>query len=84
MIKEEREERKSRRKRGNELKKKNSIFIHTVPKMERYCSCVVKIITFGTSHKRDFLVFGVPNAKYLAFGTHDGSALWALFNPHRP
>ena len=85
MIKEEREERKSRRKRGNELKKKKiSIFIRTVPKMERYCSCVVKIITFGTSHKRSILMFGVPNAKYLAFGTHNGNALWALFNPHRP
>ena len=85
MIKEEREERKSRRKRGNELKKKKiSIFIRTVPKMERYCSCVVKIITFGTSHERGFLVFCVPNAKYLAFGTPNGNTLRALFNPHRP
>ena len=84
MIKEERDERKSIRKRGNELKKKFSIFILPVPKMERYCSCVIKIITFRTSHKRSFLVSGVPNAKYLAFGTHDGNALWALFNPHIP
>ena len=84
MIKEEREERKSKRKRVNELKKKISIFIYTVPKMERYYSCVVKIITFGTSHKRGFLVFGMSNAKYLAFGTPDGNALRALFNPHKP
>ena len=79
----ERRKKVKKEERGNELKK-NSIFICTVPKMERYCSCVVKIITFGTSHKRSFLVSGVPNAKYLAFGTHDGNALWALFNPHRP
>ena len=79
-----RDGRKKVKKRGNELKKKISIFIRTVPKMERYCSCVVKIITFGTSHKRGFLVFGVSNAKYLAFGTPDGNALRALFNPHKP
>ena len=45
-----------------------SIFFHTIPKMERYCSCVPNIIAFRTSHRRGFLVFGVPNAKYLAFG----------------
>ena len=45
---------------------------------------MVKIITFGTSHEKSFLVFGVPNAKYLAFGTPNGNALRALFNPHRP
>ena len=67
----ERRKKVKKEERGNELKK-NSIFICTVPKMERYCSCVLKIITFGTSHKRGFLVFGVPNAKYLAFGTPDG------------
>ena len=50
-----------------------SIFFHTIPKMERYCSCVLNIITFRTSHGRGFLVFGVPNAKYLAFGTPDGT-----------
>ena len=42
-------------------------------KMERYSSYVTKIMKFETSHKEDFLVFGVPNAsiwcakcKYLA------------------
>ena len=45
---------------------------------------MVKIITFGTFHEKGFLVFSVPNAKYLAFDTPDGNALKALFNPHRP
>ena len=79
----ERRKKVKKEERGNELKK-NSIFICTVPKMEQYCSCVVKIITFGTSHERGFLVFCVPNAKYLAFGTPNGNTLRALFNPHRP
>ena len=39
--------------------------------MEWYGSCVPNIIALKTSHSRDFLVFGVPNAKYLAFGTLD-------------
>ena len=82
MIKEEREERKSKRKREEMNKKKISIFIRIVPKMEQYCSCVVKIITFGTSHERGFLMFGVPNAKYLTFDTPNGNALKALFSPH--
>ena len=43
--------------------------------MERYCSCVSKLITFRTSHEKGFLVFGVSNAKYLAFGTSNGNAL---------
>ena len=43
--------------------------------MEQYCSYVPNIIVFRISHERDFLVFGVPNAKYLAFGTPDGNAL---------
>ena len=49
-----------------------SIFYRTILKMERYCSCVPNIIALRTSHGRGFLVFGVPNAKYLAFGTPDG------------
>ena len=52
-----------------------SIFVLTVPRMERYCSCLPNIITFRTSHEKGFLVFGVPNAKYLTFGTPDRNAL---------
>ena len=33
------------------------------------------IFLFETPAVRCFLVFGVPNAKYLAFGTLDGNAL---------
>ena len=54
---------------------------HTVPKMERYYSYVLNIMAYRTSHDshvRDFLVFGVPNTKYLAFGTPDENALMFL------
>ena len=43
--------------------------------MRRYCSGVVKCVRFEVPDEDWFLVFGVPNAKYLAFGTPDGSAL---------
>ena len=32
-------------------------------------------MAFETSHERDFLVFGVSNAKYLAFYTPNENAL---------
>ena len=35
------------------------------------------VLASGTPHEKGFLVFGVPNAKYLAFGTPDGNALMA-------
>ena len=34
-----------------------------------------KVLAFRTPYERDFWVFGVPNAKYLAFGTCDGDVL---------
>ena len=46
--------------------------------MEWYCTCVSKFIAFRTSHEKGFLVFDVPNVKYLAFGILDGNALTAL------
>ena len=36
------------------------------------------MITFGTSYRRDFLVLGMPNIKYLAFDTPDGNTLMEL------
>ena len=33
------------------------------------------ILAFRTPHESDFLVFGVSNAKYLAFDTPDENAL---------
>ena len=32
------------------------------------------ILAFKTSNESDFLVFGMSNAKYLAFDTPDGNA----------
>ena len=52
-----------------------STSIRTIPKMKRYCSRVSKFIGYRTPHEKGFLVFGMPNAKYLAFGTLDENAL---------
>ena len=41
----------------------------------KYCSPMLNLLTFGTFDVRDFLVFGVPNAKYLAFDTPNANAL---------
>ena len=55
-----------------------SISGRTVLFLERNCSYVPNVLAFGTPHERGFLVFGVPNAKYLAFGTPDKNALRLL------
>ena len=56
-------------------KKKINTSVDTVIKMEWYCSRVSKFIGYRTPHDKGFLVFGVSNAKYLAFDTPDGNAL---------
>ena len=45
-----------------------------MPKMRLYCSASQNLLAFNTPHDGLFLVFGVPNAKYLAFSTPDGNA----------
>ena len=48
-----------------------SILVHTVPKWSG--SHVAKMMRFVTSHKEDFLVFGVPNVQniwHLAYLAH--------------
>ena len=52
-----------------------SISSRTVLFLERNCSYVPNVLAFGTPHERGFLVFDVPNAKYLAFDTLDENAL---------
>ena len=52
-----------------------NISIRIVPSLKRHCSYVSNVLAFDTLHKGGFLVFGVPNAKYLAFGTSNGDAL---------
>ena len=60
----------------NKISKKNySIDVRTVSYLRRYCSGVPKFLAFDTPYKGLFLVFGVPNAKYLTFGTPDENAL---------
>ena len=60
---------------NKKIKNTYTIFIHTVPKIRRYCSMSQKFLTFNTPHEGLFLMFGVPNTKYLAFDTPDDNAL---------
>ena len=48
--------------------------------LRAYYSMSHNFETFSTPHEGLFLVFGVPNAKYLAFGTPDKNALILLNN----
>ena len=45
----------------------------------QYCSSMLKILAFKTLDVTHFLVLGVLNAKYLAFGIPDANALIALY-----
>ena len=47
----------------------------TIPKMKFYCSKCQHFLAFNTFYDILFWVFGVPNAKYLAFGILDRNAL---------
>ena len=49
--------------------------VRTVSYLRWYCSYVSNFLRFGRADEGWFLVFGVPNAKYLAFCTLDESAL---------
>ena len=53
----------------------NDIFIRTLSKMRAYCSMSHNFSIFSTPHDALFFMFGVSNAKYLAFGTSDENAL---------
>ena len=57
----------------------NGIPVRTVPKMKVYCSMSQIFSTYSTPHDALFLVFGVSNAKNLAFDTPDENALSVLF-----
>lgn len=47
---------------------------NTVPNLVRYCSPMLKVLEFETCDVGVFLVYDMPIAKYLAFGTPDVSA----------
>ena len=49
--------------------------IHTVSYLRRYCNDVSKFLAFETPYEAHILMFGVSNAKYLAFNTSDENAL---------
>ena len=42
---------------------------NTIPNLERYCSPILKVLEFEICDVEVFLVFGMPNVKYLAFDT---------------
>ena len=50
--------------------------------MKPHYSMLQNILRFGTSHEVWKLVFGVPNAKNLAFDTPDTVALRVVFGSH--
>ena len=52
-----------------------SISGRTVLFLERNCSYVPNVLAFDTPYEGGFLVFGVPNAKYLTFDTPNENAL---------
>ena len=54
--------------------------MRTLPNLRVYCSSMSNILAFRTLHRRCFLVFGVSNAKYLAFDTPNGNALSIIKN----
>ena len=59
------------RKVNKIIKRNYSISVRTLSYLKAYCSISQNFETFSTSHEGLFLVFSVPNAKYLAFGTPD-------------
>ena len=63
------------RKVNKIIKRNYSIDVRTVSYLRRYYSGVPNFLAFGTPHEGLFLVFSVPNAKYLEFGTPDENAL---------
>ena len=55
--------------------KKKIVKILQFMNLRLHCSSMPNILAFKTPDESSFLVFGVPNAKYLAFDTPDASAL---------
>ena len=53
----------------------NGIFFERADENALFVAKCQNFLAFNTPHDSLFLVFGVSNAKYLAFGTLDGNAL---------
>jgi len=69
------------REKVNKIRIKNFvIFVRTISYLRVYCSSMPKVLRFKISYEGWFWVFGVPNAKYLAFDTPDGNALKKIKN----
>ena len=67
----EREERKEKREKRKTKKLKINFSVQLV---EGYYSSMINYFKFRTSNGACFLVFGVLNAKYVAFSTSNASA----------
>ena len=70
VMREEREKRKE-----NKNNKTFTFSVRMLSFLRWYCSLMPNILTFRTPDVSGFLVFGMPNAKYLAFNTPDRNAL---------
>ena len=69
-----------REEREKIIKKIYRIVIRMLLYLRRHCSLMPNILAFRTPHESGFLVFGVSNAKYLAFDTPDENALKACYS----
>ena len=63
------------KKENKKILNLDSISVRTLSYLRVYCSMFHNFDTFNTPHDALFLVFGVSNVKYLAFGTLDENAL---------
>ena len=64
-----------RREKVNKIMKRNySISVCTLSYLRAYCSMFQNFETFSTSHVGLFLMFDVPNVKYLVFDRPDENA----------
>ena len=66
----------------SKLKKNNGIFVRIVPIVELYRNKYQIYLAFGTSNVGGFLVFGVLNAKILAFTIPNANVIRALLSTH--
>ena len=73
------------REEREKIIKNNKIYrivVRTLLYLRWYCSLMPNILAFRTPQESSFLVFGVSNAKYLAFDTPDENALRvSVFSP---
>ena len=72
--------REEREKRIKEILISYTNSVRIVANMQQHCSCVAKIMAFGTSDKMRFLVFDVVNVPNIWHLTHLPHLVWMLLH----